>query len=365
MAYLFPVDPIGTDQPINRQTISRVETMTRFLEEVAQCPAALRELLDFYQGEGAALLDQWRHRLEQCRTLIFCGMGTSEIAPLTVQTELTRSSRAVLVFDAGEYLHYLAGKAPLAETLFVLISQSGESIETRRLAERLAGQAPLVVLANDERSTMARLADLFLPLRAGAEASISNKTYLNTLALLYLMAGGLAGRLREVADYLAQPAPEERIIAAAELLQPAESLHFIARGPALASARQLALTFMEGARAKAAAFTGGAFRHGPYEVLGEGHRAVVLAPLGKTTALLLAMAAEMAARGSRVALLTQAAEPPEHPNLRVVPIPDFRDERLFPLALCQTQNLLLHHVARLRGFEAGKFEVVSKVTTTE
>jgi len=72
-----------------------------------------------------------------------------------------------------------------------LISQSGESAETKKAALALAGKgSPPVVVVNDEASSMARAASLVLPMKAGAEKSISNKTYLNTLGVMHLLAGG-------------------------------------------------------------------------------------------------------------------------------------------------------------------------------
>ncbi|MFH1068932.1 MAG: SIS domain-containing protein [Candidatus Glassbacteria bacterium] len=337
---------------------------TPFLEEVDRQPQALLELVKFYRDRGLGRLEEWQGLLERSDRLVFCSMGTSEIAPCLIRDRLAESGKTVVLDDAGERLHYLQEPVE-SDVLYVLISQSGESAETKKLAQRLAGRVTLVVLANDEASTMARLASLFLPLKAGAERSVSNQTYVNTLGLLYLMAGGRSEALERVAGWLSRPVDEERVAAAAAWLHPADSLHFIARGPALAAARQMALTFMEGAKSHATAFTGGAFRHGPFEVLGPGHRAVVLAPDGKTGELTSAMALEMAQRGSRVVLITDIEKTLGHENLLRLEVANFGEERLFPLAIAQVQNYLLYHVARLRGYEAGVFRIASKVTTTE
>ncbi|OGG05169.1 MAG: hypothetical protein A3F83_08460 [Candidatus Glassbacteria bacterium RIFCSPLOWO2_12_FULL_58_11] len=338
--------------------------MTRFLDEVDSQPAALLELAGFYRAAGAPLLKEWEKLLGRHSSLAFIGMGTSELAACLVLDALASLGKSVTIHDAGEYLHYLLEYSS-RDRLYVLISQSGASAETDKVCRALAGVAPRVVLANEEKSPMALAADLFLPLKAGAERSISNKTYLNTLALLYLLAGGGLDKLEAVAGYLGHSCSEKEVSAAAEFLRPAESIHFIARGPALAAARQMALTFMEGAKCHGTAFAAGAFRHGPFEVLGENHRAVCLAPQGKTSALTLAMAREMASRGSRVVLLTDLEEIPEEDNLCVIRVKSFGEERLFPLALVVLQGHLLHHVAALRGYEAGVFRVVSKVTTVE
>jgi len=338
--------------------------MTRFIEEVNEQPQALVNLVSFYEADGAALLKRWRGLLENHTRLVFCGMGTSEYVPLLIQAELLARGKAVSIHDAGEYLHY-SGTRISTDTLYISVSQSGESAETKKVAQSLAGKAPLVVLANNEGSAMAGLADLFLPMKAGEEASVSNKTYLNSLGLVYLMAGGSTGKLREIAGYLAGSVNEKKVIEAAEFLIPAASIHFIARGPALACAKQLALTFMEGAKSHGSAFTGGGFRHGPFEVLGPGHRAVCLAPEGRTSGLCLSMAEEIAGCGSRVVLITDLEKVPEHKNLFVIRVRSFGDEKLFPLTVSVVQNYLLYHVARLRGYEAGVFSIVSKVTTVQ
>jgi glutamine---fructose-6-phosphate transaminase (isomerizing) len=337
---------------------------TGFLKEVGQQPEALKTLASFYQREGKNLILQWQNLVEKHSNIVFCGMGTSEHSNILIQDALLRNGKTVSIYDAGEYLHYLSGNQA-ADSLFVLVSQSGESAETKKVALALKGKTATVVLANDESSTMARAADLFLPLKAGEEASVTNKTYLNTLALLYLMGGGKTATLTEIADYLPGSVRDDQLIAAAEFLQPAQSIHFIARGPALAAARQLALTFMEGAKVHATAFAAGAFRHGPFEVVREGHRAVFLVPDGITSGLCFGILKEMLALGSKVVLLTDCRDTPEDKNLFTIRFRSFGEERLFSLVITQVQNNLLHHVARLRGYEAGVFETVSKITAVE
>ncbi len=342
-----------------------VDTGTGFLREVDSQPAALEKLADFYRGQGAELLERWRSMLEAHGTVAFIGMGTSEIAPLLVRDILLRAGRAVSMTDAGEYVHY-CGDSPRDDTLYVLISQSGESAETKKAALKLSGAScPTVAIVNDESSTMARAASLVLPIKAGQEKSISNKTYLNTLGVLRLAAGGTVDELNRLSAAISTGFDEEQIIRAARHLAPAGSVHFVARGPALCSANQLALTFMEGACSHGKAFAAGAFRHGPFELLGEDHRAVMIAPAGRTHELCVAMAVEMAEAGSHVVLVTDRKDTPARENIVPLIISNPLGEHSFPLAFARVQAWLLHHVAHLRGFEAGVFNRVSKVTAVE
>lgn len=348
--------------------------MSRFLDEIAELPGALKRMVGFYRGEGGALLEQWAARLKGRRVALFTGMGTSEFAPLAVRGRLAKQGVAVNVLDSGEWLHFGAS-VPGDQGVVVLLSQSGESYEIVKIIERGLAGKDFVGITNNENSTLGRSARLVLPLHAGEEASISTKTYSNTLGLLYLLARAVEGKagitqgldeLDEAADCLLS-AKGEAIKAAAASLLPASGIAFIGRGPSYVAARQAALTFMEGTRVLAGAFTAGAFRHGPFEANNPDFRLVAFLPEGPTRSVTESMAREAAKLGSRVVLLTDS-DAVEEPNVKVVGVRNVRGEageELFPLVASGAQALLLHHVAAGRGIEAGHFRFGGKVTVKE
>jgi glutamine---fructose-6-phosphate transaminase (isomerizing) len=341
---------------------------SEFLSDIAMHPAALRDLVSFYRGEGQPLLDDWADQASKARRVVFSGMGTSEFSPELIIQSLSQSTVDASTIDAGELLHYPRS----ISGLLVLISQSGESIETRRLAERISDRSGLVAIVNYLDSTIARAANLALPMCAGHEAVITSKTYVNTLAVLHLMAKAVQAPSAvdpalESFERLADAMPEydrAGIDQAAVLLGDAGAIQIIGRGPTMAAARQAALTFMEGARVPTCALTGGAFRHGPFEIVGPDHRCVFFIPGGATFALLSSMAHEVAEKGSHVVAITdQEMELPES-TCRVLRVPDVGEE-LFALSAATTQELLLDAVARRRGLVAGDFLHGGKVTTRE
>lgn len=339
-----------------------------FLTEIAEQPAAVRDLVAYYRGEGRTALERWARAALSEGWVVFAGMGTSEFVAESVIAEMTRLRVDAMTIDAGELLHY---PRPV-NGMLVLISQSGESVETRKLAECGAYFETLAALTNNPESTIARKVAYHLPICAGVEGAISTKTYVNQLALLRLMCKSLdmnesitsaLDELLKLAD--AMPNYDQRSIdAAADLLADAEAIHFIARGPALAAAKQAALTFMEGTHTYATWFAGGAFRHGPFEMVGESHRCVFFIPGGKTFDLLVSMAKEVAEKGSRVVAITDQDVDLASPNTRVLKVPDF-GENLFPVTAATTQELLLHAVASRRGVKAGEFRYGGKVTLRE
>ncbi|MCE9613615.1 MAG: SIS domain-containing protein [Lentisphaerae bacterium] len=339
-----------------------------FLNEVAEQPAALRDLVSYYRGAGRARLAGWADLAHTHRRVIFTGMGTSEFAPEAIVWRLAIAGVDATTVDAGELLHY----ARPVPGLLAGISQSGESIETRQVTEARRGTGALAVIVNNEASSMARASDLVLPLRAGHETAISTKTYVNTVGLLHLMAAAAegVGRIDVALGELGAAAEamprcdHAGIERAAALLADTGAIDVVSRGPAMAAAKQTALTFIEGTRCACAAFTGGAFRHGPLEKADSAHRVVFLIPEGAGGELLVSMAQEAATKGSHVVAL--ASCPLTLPGERsvVLAVPSL-GESLFPLAAATTHALLLEAIARRRGVEAGKFRYGGKITTRE
>jgi len=360
--------------------------VSRFLQEIHEQPAALRELLEHYRGEGDERL---RAVCQPCdtgqRSLLFTGMGSSHHAPLAVRAQLEAAAFRVELTEAGELLHYGLGLGlgpgqdpgqppPLEDVVLVAVSQSGESSETRQVVEALNGQCRIVAITNEPESAVGRGADVVLPMCAGEEAAISTKTYTNTLAILHLLAAELTradleielARLDRVAAGMEAvlAADEGRLAGAAEFLEGSDFLYFVARGPALAAAHQGALTFSEGARMPTCALAGGAFRHGPLELAGPDFAGVFLAPRGRTHGLIQGMAGEVAEAGGRVLLLGEAPDESSGSDICSIDLPDFGED-LFSAQVCVPLELLLHHVAEQRGYEAGVFERIGKVTRRE
>ena len=346
-----------------------------FLDEVAEQAHALRELVAYYRTQGSELLSQAeRIASRRPRSLVFAGMGTSEIVPTTARDYLGEHAKIpVVIWDAGELLHYGMGNIRDDDIVF-LVSQSGESIETRKVADLLRFHRQVISVTNDCQSSIAKWSVLNLPMVAGEESAISTKTYTNSLAVMLLLSRAIPGEdwefsilqpLEQIADsmdaFLLDRQSE--IEGAADLLSDANAVYFVSRGPAMAAARQAALTFQEGVHVFATALSGGSMRHGPFEVVGPGHHAVLFAPEGEGGDLLRKMAVEMAELGSRVVLFT-AVEVMQHPNLLGIILRPGNPE-LFSLTCAVPQELLLARMASLRCVIPGHFHYGGKITERE
>src|SRR5579871_5719371 len=137
-----------------------------FLDELGQQPAALRRLARYYRGEGRALLLNWARRARKAGRVVFSGMGTSEYVPGLLTQALGSKGIGMVILEAGEWDHYFT---PL-KGLTVLISQSGESAETRNLAKNKSLRGRTIAVTNNPQSSLARASQTVLPLLAGAES---------------------------------------------------------------------------------------------------------------------------------------------------------------------------------------------------
>lgn len=350
--------------------------MSNFLREIEQQPSALREMMDQYRKKYDPVLEQIvnEYSSKNYRKLIFTGMGTSYFSPVIIQHKLNEMGIDSIIYEAGELLHYNLNVIR-KDSLLIAISQSGESIETKKIVESAREKTKIVTITNNLESYLAKKSDYVLPLCAGQEESITNKTYTNTLAVLLMLLSALTkenidetkNRIVRCSTYLEEffNTEQTRIGQIASFFKSAIFLHFISRGPSMTAAYQAALTFNEGVRLYTSALPAGSFRHGPFELVGNSHHAVFLAPRGKAYTLLINMAKEASQLGSKILLLTNEEQKSMNANVYQLVLKPFMEEEYFSMMVSVPLELLLIEMARDRGIEAGKFERGNKITARE
>lgn len=349
--------------------------MSNFLREIEQQPIALREVVDQYREKYDRVLKEVvnEYNSKKYKKLVFTGIGTSYFVSLIIQHKLSEIGVDSVTYEAGELLHYSLS-AIRENSLLIAISQSGESIETKKVVESVNKRTKVVSITNNLESSIARNSDYILPLCAGHEESITNKTYTNTLAVLLMLSSTLinknidetGNKIITCSNCLEQflKTEQKKIQEIASFFKSTIFLHFISRGPSMAAAYQAALVFNEGARLYTDALPAGSFRHGPFELVGDGHCAVFLTPKGRTYNLLVSMAKEVSRLGSKVLLLTNEEQEDMNANVYQLVL-EPSEEEYFSMIVSTPIELLLNEMAKDRGIEAGKFERGSKITSKE
>ena len=235
---------------------------TLFLADLEAKPASLARLADaFRRGDPLAAVPA------SPRRVLLVGMGSSRYAAGVTALRL----RASGVDAVAEYASATIGWPPAPDTLLVAISASGESEETIATVDRYRGTSPVVALTDAPRSTISTLADVVVPLEAGAErGGVASRSFQHTLLMLRALEAKLGGRPVDMAglcdrvaaatvDLLDRRAAWLPEVAAA--LDGPDGVYVLAPVERLASAEQGALIIREGPRRPAVACETGDWSH--------------------------------------------------------------------------------------------------------
>lgn len=281
-------------------------------------------------------------------TIVFSGIGASAHALTPVVTALRDAGRRAFAISPGELGDVQAGALGDA---FVLVSQSGASAETVQALAHLDG-APVVAISAHEESPLAEAAGAWLPLGPLRDTSVATLSYTATLQALGMLGDALLGtssgwhNLSELAGEVLErtDAVVRRI---AERFASVVAVDAVGGGAAQASARETALLAREGLRLPAVGMETREYLHGPLEAVADGFGCVVFG--GERE---LELAAELVSFGAGVALITDQGATAT-PRLHSIEIPRV-PELAAPVLQILPVQLLVDHVARLRGVEIGK-----------
>jgi len=341
-----------------------------FLDEIFEQPDVLRCCLDYYSGEA--------HRLRRClgrkppASITFTGMGASRCAALPAVYYLNAHGFPARYLDTAELVYYQLPTLSEREWL-VVISQSGETIEVRRLLTCLRGRRPrLAAITNHPQSTLGQQADLVLPLHAGEQAFASTKTYTASVFVALLLAtlccegtmrrflDGLAGDLKAFERLLAKAHRQAGELA--NVVGRSNYVVLVGRGPSLASAREGALLFKEVCARAAEGMTGAQFRHGPLELLARPLAAVLFAAPGPALPMDRALRRDLVRHRAQVLWVSSSRE--RTPGAHAFRLPACFPT-LTPVFEIVPIQLLTWELARRAGREPGRLRIASTVTLRE
>ncbi len=301
-------------------------------------------------------------------------MGSSYDACYPAVTALAREGVAAVMTDTAELLHFRLPMLRAGDDL-VLVSQSGESAETVRAAERLRarGEAPrIIAVTNDPDSSLSRVADLTMQTLAGEETGPSTMTFAAALVVIGASAMAIAGMAPDAVldglrgDAEAAAAAIEGLLARDTLADDLVTWHggrattvILARGGARAAAEMGALTLKEAVGMPVESLQTAQFRHGPLELAGPDLAAMIIATEPETRELDLAIADELRGLGAAVWTVTAGVSAPGATD--VGPL----NPLLSPAAAIVPAQLLAWRLAILAGREPGAYVHAAKVTTHE
>jgi glucosamine--fructose-6-phosphate aminotransferase (isomerizing) len=382
-----PVERAVHESELSSDAVERGEYRHYMQKEIFEQPRAVADTLEARVGPHGVLPNIFGIEsdalLQRTRGLHIIACGTSYHAGLVAKYWIEEHARLPVSVEVASEYRYRETVVP-ADTLFVAISQSGETADTlAALREsRRRGYLGTLAICNVPESSLVREADLKLMTRAGPEIGVaSTKAFTTQLAGLALLALELARRngldQQHYAALCAELQHLPRAIESALKLEPAiielagEFIHrqhalFLGRGVQYPVALEGALKLKEISYIHAEAYPAGELKHGPLALVDENMPVVAVAPNGPLLDKLKSNLQEVRARGGHLVVFADGAagmdDMASHGTmLRVESGGAFIAPAVFTVPL----QLLAYHVAVLRGTDVDQPRNLAKSVTVE
>ncbi|MFC7495430.1 MULTISPECIES: glutamine--fructose-6-phosphate transaminase (isomerizing) [unclassified Nocardioides] len=337
--------------------------------------------------------------------------GTAHLGGLNMDARETRAIRRVKILGCGSAYYVGQMGASLVEelaripadaeaasefryrdpviepdTLYVAVSQSGETIDTLLAVQEIRRKGGRVIgLVNVVGSAIARECDGGIYLHAGPEVAVASTKALTNMFLGFALLALQLGRVRDlsiadgkrlIAGLERLPAQiqevldrEEEIARVAERVASAESLFFIGRVRGYPVAREGAQKFKEISYRHAEAYQTSELKHGPLALVSEEVPTIAIVPDDELTDRNVGALHEIAARRGPLVVVTHEGVDlggvDAHPNFWArIDVP--RNEReLDPILLIVPLQLLSYHAALRLGHDIDKPRNLAKSVTVE
>ncbi len=354
-----------------------------FIKEINEQPSALANALrGRLDTEQIHLLELAALDLERVERVHIVACGTSYHAGLAGKLAFEQWARMpVNVEIASEYRY--ASPVIDAQTLLILITQSGETADTLasfRLGKQCGAQT--LALTNAVGSSITRGANAALYLNVGPEIGVvASKTFTAQVTLLELVALSLAMRRGTVApdtaneiraNFLRLPDLMQATLGVnfqtqqlAQVLTQHRSAFFFGRGFGYVAALEGALKLKEVSYLHAEAYAAGELKHGPIAMLDPEIPVIAIATASATLDKVVSNMQEVRARRAPViAIATDGDTAIESHADHVIYIPR-APEYLTPLLTMPPLQLLAYHVAIARGCDVDQPRNLAKSVTVE
>jgi glucosamine--fructose-6-phosphate aminotransferase (isomerizing) len=358
-----------------------------FMEkEIFEQPQALENTMRgrFSEDGSTALfggLNVTPSELRQVDRFMFCACGSAWHACMVAEHLIERYARIPVEVDYASEFRYR--NAPLdPQTLFFVISQSGETIDTlAALREAKRKGYRVLSINNVVGSSIAREADGGIFQHVGPEVGVASTKAFTSQLLLGAMIALYVARLRDMsfsdgADYVnalrSVPDLVRRALAEAPRIREIARRYahhtdflFLGRLSLFPIALEGALKLKEISYIHSEGYPAAEMKHGPIALISERCPSVFFAPKGEIFNKVVSSMQEIRARkGPVIAIATEGADLPAGLADELIPIPDCH-EAVLPIVATIPVQLLSYYIAVERGCDVDKPRNLAKSVTVE
>ncbi|WP_301151464.1 glutamine--fructose-6-phosphate transaminase (isomerizing) [Metapseudomonas otitidis] len=357
------------------------------LKEIHEQPKVVQRTLEGRLGADHVLVNAFGPRAAELfakvRNVQIVACGTSYHAGMVARYWLEELAGIPCQVEvASEFRYRKVVVQP--DTLFVTISQSGETADTLAALRnaRAGGYLASLAICNVGTSSLVRESDLTLLTLAGPEIGVASTkaftTQLVALLLLTLSLGQVRGNLDKVREaelvealrrlptHLGEAlAMDKTVEKVAELFAEKHHTLFLGRGAQYPVAMEGALKLKEISYIHAEAYPAGELKHGPLALVDADMPVVTVAPNNELVEKLKSNLQEVRARGGELIVFAdRQAGIDNGPGTHVVAMPHTVDI-LAPILYTLPLQLLSYYVAVLKGTDVDQPRNLAKSVTVE
>ena len=355
------------------------------LKEIYEQPDAIRntiaprinqELPDFTEdGIDDAIF-------KDCKRISIVACGTAMHAGMVGKHLIEKKLRIPVHVDCASEFRY---KDPIIdeETLTIVLSQSGETIDTLEALKLAKNRGSKVLsIVNVKGSTIARESDYVLYTHAGPEIAVASpKAYTVQVAAMYLIAcriGLVKGLITEhdAKRFMtkltnASNIVEETLKCADDIKRVADHIKFatdtfyIGRGLDYTMSLEAALKLKEISYVHAEAYAAGELKHGTIALISENVPVIALATQEDVYAKVISNIREVKARGAYVVLVSMD-EDVNDPSIcdQHIRLPKM-DSEFTSFATAVVLQLVAYYTSEAKGLDVDKPRNLAKSVTVE
>lgn len=353
------------------------------LKEIFEQPEAIRETIqDRYSIEdGTINIGIDKSLFEGIDKIKILSCGTSYHAGLI-------GSYFLESFGGVETSVILSSEYPYKElkeketTLFIAISQSGETADTLKAIRKVKGKNRIIAITNVPESSITRESDNYVLTHCGPEISVAaTKTFTSQVALLFLLSLQLSQQKnalnkKEIIKLLEElrkiPVQMEGVLNKSSLIEKSaskfyqkENFLYIGRWINYPVAMEGSLKLKEISYIFSEAYSGGQLKHGPISLIDEGTPLIAIAPEDRAKVKILSNIEEAKTRGAEIISIGTKGDSEllslSDVMFSIPPVNEF----LSPFLTIVYAQLFAYYIALRRGVDIDQPRNLAKSVTVE
>ncbi len=386
----FDADGIKTNKEVlnlskDEQNYEKGQYKYFMAKEIDEQPVTIKncinEYIDKHNNEINIYNFPWK--ITNISSVVLIGCGTAYHSCLVAKYWFEQNTNMDVSVDIASEFRYRKINFK-QNALYIFVSQSGETADTFAALDICKkNEVKTCAIVNVVESSIAREADLVLPIHCGPEIGVaSTKAFLGQMLVLYLLCSKISFEQKSISKSMYQSKIKDLLLlskCAKETLNTDNKIHnlgkdfanskgsmFLGRGYSYPIALEGALKLKELAYVHAEGYPAGEMKHGPLALIEEGMPVVIIAPRDEHYKKTISNMQEVISRGAKVLLITnKSTDEIFSENIwEQIEVENISDE-LLPFLTTIPLQKLAYYSALDKGFDIDKPRNLAKSVTVE